>query len=136
MRRVLQFHCLELLSASQIGRGMKPEILNDSTGKMERLKAREMLFLLAHVLGNRGYNPEGCLLVMELGTATVDERVERLLHDISGGKLRIERGTTSAWRASRRRPALQAGRGAQGREARAQGEVTRTRVGFCPALGG
>jgi hypothetical protein len=95
MRRVLQFHCVELLSGCQIGRGMKPEILNDTTGKMERLKAHEMLFLLAHILGNRGYNPEGCLLVMELGTATVDERVEKLLFDFSGGTLRIERGQTT-----------------------------------------
>ncbi|MBI5768738.1 MAG: hypothetical protein HZA93_13150 [Verrucomicrobia bacterium] len=95
MRRVLQFHCAELLSGSQIGRGMKPEILNDSTGKMERLKEREMLFLLAHILGNRGYNPDGCTLIMERGTATVDERVVRLLHDHSGGKLRVEKGNTS-----------------------------------------
>ena len=95
MRRVLQFHALELLSACQIARGMKPEILNDKTGRMERLKEREMLFLLAHTLGSIGYNPEGCTLVMELGTATVDERVERLLSDVSGGLLKIERGTAS-----------------------------------------
>ncbi|MCX6953375.1 MAG: hypothetical protein NTV51_14580, partial [Verrucomicrobia bacterium] len=74
-RRVLQFHSLELFSGAQIARGMKPEILNDSTGKMERLKEREMLFLFAHTLGSRGYNPEGCTCVMELGTATVPERV-------------------------------------------------------------
>jgi hypothetical protein len=95
MRRVLQFHCLELLSGSQIGRGMKPEMLNADTGRMERLKEREMLFLLAHILGRRGYNPEKCLLVMELGTATVDDRVIQLLHDFSGGRLRIEKGQTS-----------------------------------------
>ncbi|ACB76672.1 hypothetical protein [Opitutus terrae] len=95
MRRVLQFDALELLSGFQLGRGMKPELLNDKTGRMERLKEREMLFLLAHVLGNRGYNPDGCRLVMELSTATVPERVMRLLHDFSGGKLRVEKGTTS-----------------------------------------
>jgi hypothetical protein len=93
-RRTLQFHGLELLSAFQCGRGMKPEILNGD-GKMERLKEREMLFLLAHTLGNIGFNPEGCCLIMEHGTANVPERVERLLHDFSGGKLRIERGQTS-----------------------------------------
>ncbi|MBI5689276.1 MAG: hypothetical protein HZC55_04205 [Verrucomicrobia bacterium] len=93
MRRVLQFHAMELLSGDQIGRGMKPEILGDD-GRMERLKEREMLFLFAHVLGNRGYNPEGCLCVMELGTATVPERIVRLLHDFTGGKLRVEKGST------------------------------------------
>ena len=95
MRRTLQFHCLSLLSGCQIGRGMKPELLNDTTGKMERLKEREMLFLFAHVLGNRGYNPDGCTCVMELGTATVPERVEKLLWEYSDKKLKIERGTTS-----------------------------------------
>lgn len=94
-RRVLQFHGLYLYSGYQGARGMKPEILNDSTGRMERLKQREMLFLLAHVLGSRGYSADECDLIMEHGTATVDERVERLLHDYSGGKLRIFKGTTS-----------------------------------------
>lgn len=92
-RRVLQFHCLELLSGSQIGRGMKPELLSADTGKMERLKEREMLFLFAHVLGNRGWNPEGCKCVMELGTATVPERVVKMLHDFTRGKLTVDKGT-------------------------------------------
>lgn len=91
-RRLLQFHCLELLSGCQVARGMKPEMLNAATGRFERLKEREMLFLLAHHLGNVGYNPESCVLGMEHGTANVAERVDRLLHGVSGGKLRIERG--------------------------------------------
>lgn len=91
-RRLLQFHCLDLLSACQIARGVKPEILNDRTGRMERLKESELLFLLAHVLGNIGYHPGGCGLMMEHGTASVPERVEKLLHDISGGKIRVLRG--------------------------------------------
>lgn len=91
-RRLLQFHCIELLSGCQIARGMKPELLNAATGRMERLKEREMLFLLAHQLGNLGYNADACTLGMEHGTANVDERVDRLLHEASGGKLRIARG--------------------------------------------
>ena len=101
-RRLLQFHCLELLSGCQIARGMKPELLNAATGRFERLKEREMLFLLAHQLGNLGYNPSGCVLGMEHGTANVDERVDRLLHDASGGKLSIARGSIQT-------PALAAG---------------------------
>lgn len=91
-RRLLQFHCLELLSGCQVARGMKPELLNAATGRFERLKEKEMLFLFAHVLGNIGYNPEGCVQGMEHGTANVDERVDRLLYDASGGKLTIARG--------------------------------------------
>jgi hypothetical protein len=94
-RRLLQFHCLELLSACNCARGLKPELLNDRTGRFERLKEREMLFLLAHVLGNIGYNPEGCVLMMEHGTANVSGRVESLLSDLSGGKLTVGRGSIS-----------------------------------------
>lgn len=94
-RRLLQFHCLELLSACQCARGMKPEILNDRTGRFERLKERELLFLLAHVLGNIGYNPEGCELMMEHGTASVAGEKEKLLHEISGGKITFGRGSIS-----------------------------------------
>ena len=91
-RRLLQFHGLELLSACLVARGIKPELLNAATGRMERLKERELLFLLAHCLGNHGFNPEGCTLMMEHGTANVRGAFERILHDASGGKIRIDRG--------------------------------------------
>ncbi len=107
-RRLLQFHCLELLSACQCARGMKPEILNDKSGRFERLKERELLFLLAHVLGNIGYNADGCELMMEHGTASVSDRVETFLADATGGKLIIGRGSISG---SPLAPGLYAGRG-------------------------
>ncbi len=94
-RRLLQFHCLELLSACQFARGYKPEILNDATGRFERLKERELLFLLAHVLCTVGYNAEGCQLMMEHGTANVAARVEDLLGRISGGAITVGRGSLS-----------------------------------------
>lgn len=93
LRRLLQFHCIEMLSGCQAARGMKPEILNDRSGKFERLKERELLFLLAHVLGNFGYNPAGCWLMMEHGTASVSERVESILQKATAGALEIKRGT-------------------------------------------
>lgn len=93
LARLLQFHCIEFLSACQVARGMKPELLNDRTGKFERLKEKELLFLLAHILGSIGYNAEGCWLMMEHGTASVSERVEEILRNVSGGALEIKRGT-------------------------------------------
>lgn len=94
-RRLLQFHVLELLSACQFARGYKPELLNDATGRFERLKERELLFLLAHVLCTVGYNAEGCQLMMEHGTANVAARIEELLARISGGAITVGRGSLS-----------------------------------------
>ncbi|WP_221029928.1 hypothetical protein [Actomonas aquatica] len=93
LRRLLQFHCIELLSACQAARGMKPELLNDRSGKFERLKEKELLFLLVHVLCNLGYNADACWLMMEHGTASVSERVEKHLFDASAGALKIMRGS-------------------------------------------
>lgn len=91
-RRLLQFHGLELLSGCLAARGIKPELLNADTKRMERLTEREFLFLLAHTLGNLGFNPEGTALMMEHGTANVRGAFEQILHDATGGKIKIERG--------------------------------------------
>lgn len=107
-RRLLQFHCIELLSACQAARGMKPEILNDRSGRMERLTERELLFLLAHVVCTLGYNPDGCIMMMEHGTANVREAAEKILYDGSGRKILVERGAISG---SPLAPGLYAGRG-------------------------
>lgn len=94
-RRLLQFHCLELLSACQVARGYKPELLNDQTGRFERLKEKEFLFLVAHVLCSLGYNAEGCVLMMEHGTANLPERIVEMIHRYSGGKITVDRGATT-----------------------------------------
>lgn len=91
-RRLLQFHCIELLSACQCARGMKPEILNDQSGRFERLKEREFLFLLAHVLGDIGYNALGCILMMEHGTTHLDATREAFLADITDQKVIVDAG--------------------------------------------
>lgn len=107
-RRLLQFHCIELLSACQCARGMKPELLNDQSGRFERLKEREFLFLLAHVLGDIGYNPAGCILMMEHGTTHLDGAREALLADITDGKVIVDAGPLPS--GSPLAPGLYAGR--------------------------
>lgn len=94
-RELWQFHCLELLSAYQVARGYKAATLNAKTESMEKLKERELLFLIAHLFCSHGYNPEGCIAMMERGTATVREAIERLLYDLSGRKILVQRGATS-----------------------------------------
>jgi hypothetical protein len=94
-RRLLQFHVLELLSGCQFARGYKPEILNDRSGRFERLKERELLFLIAHVLCETGYNAAGCILMMEHGTANVAGEKEDMIARFSNGAITIARGAIS-----------------------------------------
>ena len=94
-RRLLQFHGEELLSGCQFARGYRPEILNDQTGKFERLKEREMLFLLAHALCGVGYCPSGCVLMLERGTANISEQKAALISDFSRGVVTVQRGAVS-----------------------------------------
>ena len=94
-RELWQFHCLELLSAYQVARGYKAAAFNAKTETMEKLKERELLFLLAHLLCGQGYNAEGCILMMERGTATVRSDIEQRLFDYSAGRILVQRGSTS-----------------------------------------
>ena len=93
--RLLQFHLLDLASGCNVDRGFKPALEDEMSGVEERLKEREMLFLLAHFLGEYGYRKEGTTLICEAGTATVREKDERLLADLTGGLVRVERGPCS-----------------------------------------
>ena len=89
--RLLQLHAHDLFSGCQFARGIKPRIEDPETGRSVGLNAGEMLFLLSHVLGSFGYRPTGCILMVEHGTAAIDERTETLLVDLSGGAITVER---------------------------------------------
>lgn len=89
-RRLLQLHALDLFSGCQFARGMKPRV-KDEEGKATNLNEEEMLFLVASVLEEYGYRAEGCTLMVEHGTAALSEDVERALHDLTGGKLLVDR---------------------------------------------
>lgn len=90
--RLLQLHAHDLFSACQFARGIKPRLEDPETGARVNLNGGEMLFLLAHVLGNIGYHPEGSVQMVELGTASIPESMEALLSDLTGGMVTVERG--------------------------------------------
>lgn len=92
--RLLSFHCIDLLSACNVCRGHKPALDDDETGVQERLREREMVFLVAHLLGTYGYRKSGTTLIVESGTATVREREEKILGQFSHGKITVDRGRT------------------------------------------
>ena len=90
-RRPLEFHALDLFSGCKFAWGMKPVLEDEVTGKMERLRESEMLFLVAHVLSAFGYRDDGTVFLVEHGTATLREDLEQKLFDLTQGKVRVER---------------------------------------------
>ncbi|MDE2099090.1 MAG: hypothetical protein KGL39_17685 [Patescibacteria group bacterium] len=90
--RLLQLHAHDLSAACQFARGLKARLPNPETGKSMGLTQDEMLFLLAYCLGEFGYHPAGLVLMLEHGTANISEALEKLLFEISGKKITVERG--------------------------------------------
>ena len=88
--RLLQLHAHDLFSACQFARGIKPR-LEDDTGKSVGLNLNEMLFLVANVLEEYGYHPDGCVLMVEHGTAALAEWIEKMLFDLSNGRITVDR---------------------------------------------
>ena len=89
--RLLQFDMLDLFSACDVTRGFKPAI-EDEAGIQRRLQERDMVFLTAHLFTDIGYRRNGTTLICEAGTATIREREQRLLHDLSRGKIQVHIG--------------------------------------------
>lgn len=89
--RLLQLSAFDVFSACQFARGLKPRIEDPDTGKRLNLRESDMLFLTVHVLTDYGYHPDGCVIVVEHGTAALSEDLERRLWDLSGGKIRVVR---------------------------------------------
>jgi len=89
--RLLQLHAHDLFSACQFARGIKPRLEDEATGKSIGLKENEMLFLVAHVLSEYGFHPDGCVLMVEHGTAAIREELERILFDLTAGRVTVDR---------------------------------------------
>jgi hypothetical protein len=89
--RLLQLHAHDLYSACNFARGLKPRLEDEATGKSVGLKENEMLFLVAHVLAEYGFHPDGCALMVEHGTAAIREDLERILFDLTAGRVTVER---------------------------------------------
>jgi len=88
--RVLELDALDVFSGCKFAWGMQPRMQRED-GSFENLKESATRMLLASVLWNEGYSERGTVLVVEHGTAAIRERVEELLHDYSGGLIRVDR---------------------------------------------
>lgn len=89
--RLLQLHAHDLFSGCQFARGMKMRLEDPATGQSIGLKEDEMVFLVAHVLAEFGFHPDGCVLMVEHGTAAIREELEKLLFDLTGGRVLVDR---------------------------------------------
>lgn len=90
--RPLEFHALDLASACKFAWGIRIRTENELTGRMEGLREENMRALVAQILAQHGYHADrGTTLIVEHGTAAIREPMERLIHDLSGGKIRVQR---------------------------------------------
>ena len=96
-RRPLELCCLDLFSGCKIAWAMKPIIEKTDASAMQRLKESDMRFLLAHLLCNIGYHPQGTTLIVEHGTAAIRPELEAELLKLSDNKIKVSRsGKTGA----------------------------------------
>lgn len=89
--RMLELCCLDLFSAKRIQYGVKPE-LEDNEGVRQRIKGRDMRFLVAAVLTIHGYRRAGTMMIGEHGTAVLTEDVRKILFDSTGGAITFADG--------------------------------------------
>lgn len=86
--RLLQLGCLDYATGVYLKFGQRPELPTDS-GARERLKERDMKWLVAEILEEWGYPLDYDMhLVLEHGTATLREHDCRALYDWSGGRIK------------------------------------------------
>lgn len=87
--RPLEFHGIDLSSACKIGWGMR--VRREVDGVNESLKTADFRFLLASILTSDGFHPDGTTLVIEWGATALSEILERILHDATGGAIKVAR---------------------------------------------
>lgn len=88
--RPLELCALDLFSACKVAYGLKPTVEGDD-GAKQKIKERDMRFLLAYLLTQIGYRRAGTALVVEHGTAAIREDIERILFDQTAGAITVQR---------------------------------------------
>ncbi len=91
MVRVWELACLDVGTGHKVAYGLKPNIWDDIAQAKQNIRGRDMRLMLAHVLCNVGYHPEGCELHVENGTAAIQQHLDLVLSDLSDKKIRVAR---------------------------------------------
>ncbi|MEI6492047.1 MAG: hypothetical protein WCO94_05825, partial [Verrucomicrobiota bacterium] len=87
--RMLQFGGLDYASGVYLKFGLRPD-LPRKDGVRDRLKRRDFLFLVASLLMEYGYPLDYVMhMVVERGTATMNQAEARTLYDLSNGQIQV-----------------------------------------------
>jgi len=88
---VVELGAIELLTGHYCTFGMKP-IRERADGTREHIREAFMRYLVADILCRIGYNPNGCQIIGEHGTARVPVETQDLLKRLTGGRVTFETG--------------------------------------------
>lgn len=80
----LEFTCVDYASTNKVAYGLSCQIERED-GSKRSLKEREMLWLICHLLTNVGYHRDGCVIVIEHGTATVRPPIREIITRLTDG---------------------------------------------------
>ena len=94
-RRLLEFGAIDVYSTYIFDPGIKPRIKDIDTGKMKHLNEKDFRFYVANFLCNIGYHPNGTVLNMEHGTATLRHTIVQSINLLTGGKVTIKKSGIS-----------------------------------------
>ena len=90
-QRIIELAVVDVASACRFAYGMKPRREDLDTGRMRNLNECDMRQLLAHVLINVGYHPDGCRMVVEHGTAAASAALDQAIVRLTNGVVAFER---------------------------------------------
>ena len=79
----LELACLDVASAYKPAFGVKPARMDEMEKCRQAIRERDMRFLVAHMLCNIGFHPDGCTLLVENGTAAIRKDMELVLHGLA-----------------------------------------------------
>lgn len=92
--RPLELDALDVFAGYLETFGCKPRFRRPD-GTFDNLKESYARLVVASVFFNRGYSPRGSTILAEHGTAAISESVARILHDRTGGLIKLrESGIT------------------------------------------
>jgi len=84
--------CKDVATDMWLRFGIRPGIIREEDGKRDGLKRRDMLELVAQLLTTYGYPRDYDMhLIVERGTATINDADEAALYEMTGGKVRVHR---------------------------------------------
>lgn len=88
LARPLEFACIDYASTNKVAYGLSCQI-EQADGSKRGLKEREMLWLVCHLLTNIGYHKDGCVIVIEHGTATVRPKIREIIERLTDGMVKF-----------------------------------------------